>query len=506
MAVSIVEVCFDVLLTLSSRYNLKRRVASLPPLSSETFAEKVLSAQANSSAAAAKAAFEKTCQACQKKYFSENAYKNHLESKSHKARVAAVEKNGGRGDAETASVMSSTFSLGEPLEKDLNAPAPEATHDPEVEAEFSKVVDVIKDASLEDGKNPISRRPSRPHHSRTEDREDHPLSPESSSESAATTSMVSQEIPISRCLFCNYDSPSLKLSIMHMTKFHGLFIPEQPYLVDMEGLITYLQAKISQNYECLFCHKLKNSSLAIQTHMRDKGHCMIAFDTEDEMLEVGQFYDFRSSYSDDEEEEDDDNDSDSDVVPSKSRDGAKHDDEGWETDSTCSLDSVEITALPIDHDHAYLRLANHKHHTHSDPRHHKSVDGYHSHAHSHHAAFKSDHELHMASGRVAGHRSLAKYYRQNLHNHPTPEERAQQQLIAAEANDENEGRQETNRGRGMISRGDLGMVGVSDAKKKEVTAATKRDQKQVRREQQKYQWGVEKRQNKQKHFRDPLLQ
>ena len=87
-----------------------------------------------------------------------------------------------------------------------------------------------------------------------------------------------------------------------MNKFHGMFIPEQQYLVDLEGLIRYLYSKIVENHECLYCHKLKNSMSSIQTHMRDTGHCMIAFETEEEMVEVGQFYDFSSTYSDDEED------------------------------------------------------------------------------------------------------------------------------------------------------------------------------------------------------------
>ena len=415
-----------------------------------------------------------------------------------------MESGKGRLDTDSASVMSSTISLGDPLE----IVAPENTNDPEVEAEFSKVVDGIKDTTLNED-SPISRRPSRPHHSGQEMRNEHPLSPQSTT-TPSKENQVQNTMPLSRCLFCNYDSPNLKLSIMHMTKFHALFIPEQPYLVDLEGLVKYLQEKIMEDYECLFCHKLKGSASGVQTHMRDKGHCMIAFDTEDEMIEVGQFYDFRSTYSD----EEDDTDSDSEV-PAKGNMASKlgtkwqsphadEENEGWETDSSASVDTTEITALPIDQD--YSRLASHRHHTHSDPRPHHAPDGFHSHAHSHHAAFHSDHELHLPTGRTAGHRSLARYYRQNLHNYPTPEERSQR-LITAGASHEDEdlgnahGRQITTRGEGG-----LGMLGVSDAKKKEVANATKRDQKRAQRHERQYEWGVNKRANAQKHYRDPLLQ
>lgn len=515
----------------TSRYNLKRRVASLPPLSSEIFAEKVLNAQASSSAAAAKAAFEKACDPCHKVYYSENAYRNHVGSQKHRLRVAALENGEGRIADDNTSVMSSTISLGEPLESNV------AQHqDPETEAEFSKAVKGIKETSLEETE-PVSRRPSRPHHSADETRLEHPLS-QTTTQSSTLATVETLDSPggayPNRCLFCNYDSPTLKLNVMHMTKFHNLFIPEQPYLVDLEGLIGYLQGKVVDQHECLFCHKLKHSATGAQTHMRDKGHCMIAFDSEEDMIEVGQFYDFRSSYSD---EEEDDEDTDMEDAKDESSGGVKlgskrpgvtkativddngdeqmldgdENGDGWETDSSASsLDSAELHAVPIDHDHAYSRLPMHRHHSHNDPRPHRTVDGFHSHAHSHYAVFHSDYELHLPSGRTAGHRSLARYYRQNLHNYPNAEERIQQHLIANEAaNEGGSGETESQgRGRQAVTRanGGMGMMGVTESKKREVAAVEKRERKAAQRSQKHYQWGVDKRGNSQKHFRDPLLQ
>ena len=526
-----------------SRYNLKRRVASLPPLSSEIFAEKVLNAQASSSAVAAKASFEKSCTACQKTYYSENAYQNHLNSQRHKVRIAVSAKDGKpTGDDETASVMSSTISLGEPMNTaipdDVTKSPPESI-DPEAEAEFSKVVNGIKDTSVSEKAPrsqtvPVSRRPSRPHHSASEQRPEHHLLPGedeiSSTDTTTEIASATPSVPLNRCLFCNYDSPTFKLSVMHMTKYHGLFIPEKDYLIDLEGLISWLYGRIYEVHECLYCHKVKGSAESIQTHMRDKGHCMIAFESEEEMIEVGQFYDFSSTYSD--QDSDDDMEGIDDgrdggvkvdstrviktVVTDENgdqemRDGDENG-EGWETDSSASsLDSDELTAVPIDHKHAYERLPMHRHHNHNDPRPHRSVDGFHSHAHSHHATFHSDYELYLPSGRTAGHRSLSRYYRQNLHNHPTPTERIEQRLLEDANTHSNPDTQMTEgnaRGRGLITRANSGegMPGVTDAKKQEVRAIEKRDTKRAQRAQKQYQWGVDKRGNSQKHFRDPLLQ
>lgn len=531
---------------MSSRYNLKRKIAELKPLSYEDFAEKVLNAQASSSAVAAKASFERSCEACQKKYYSENAYQNHLGSQKHRLRVAVLATNGKTTvDDETASVMSSTISLGEPINTSIvDVKAPESI-DQEAEAEFSKVVNGIKGTSLTEmdttaEKEPVSRRPTRPHHSSNEQRSEHPLSPQKELEPTTIPATEANSAPpkttLNKCLFCNYDSPTFKLNVNHMGKFHGLFIPEQNYLVDLEGLISWLHGKITDIHECLYCHKTKSSAEGIQTHMRDKGHCMIAFEAEEDMIEVGQFYDFSSTYSD---PEDDNDDAIMEDFISESTGGVKVDSrkilrtvisdengdqemangdengEGWETDSSASsLDSADVTSVPIDDRHeAYERMPKHRHHSHTDPRPHRNIDGFHSHAHSHNnAAFHSDYELHLPSGRTAGHRSLQRYYRQNLHNHPTPSERVEQQrLIADGTADTEEDQQMTDaneRGRQLMTRanGGQGMLGVTDAKKREVQAVEKRDTKRAQRAERKFQWGVNKQANSQKHFRDPLLQ
>jgi pre-60S factor REI1 len=133
--------------------------------------------------------------------------------------------------------------------------------------------------------------------------------------------------------------------------------------------------------------------------------------------------------------------------------------------------------------------------------------------------YHDEYELHLPTGRTAGHRSLNKYYRQNLRNYPGVAERmeaAQRRAIAgAEASDEDGDDDmeddDGDRGRGrqqLTSRanGGLGMVGVSEAKKAEIRAVEKREEKRAQRARNKYQAGNEKRGNFQKHFRDPLLQ
>lgn len=483
-------------------------------MSSEIFTEKVLTAQASSSAAAAKASFEKSCSACQKTYYSENTFRNHLGSQKHRLRIATLQKIDSPtvGD-DTGSVISSTFSLGEPINR-----VPKGKVDEETEAQSSQIANGIKDTPTKEKETAVFRS-SCTQDSANLESQSATVDAESRNSSINAKSLApTEDLPMNRCMFCNYDSPTFKLSVMHMSKFHGLFIPEQPYLVDLEGLIRYLNRKITQFNECLYCHKMKGSMQGIQTHMRDKGHCMIAFESESEMVEVGHFYDFSSTYSDDEASSDEEEEYTKrefkELKPLKMvisgsngeqelREGEENA-EGWETDSSASsLDSENLSAVPIDHDHAYERLPLHRHHSQADARPHRSADGFHSHAHSHFAVFHADYELHLPSGRTAGHRSLWRYYRQNLHNYPTAAERIQNRLLqdASSSTNTDEERQVSTR-----AQGGTGMAGVTDSRKKAVQAAEKRDRKREERGRQHHQWGVDKRGNAQKHFRDPLLQ
>ncbi|KAF6230280.1 hypothetical protein HO133_004620 [Letharia lupina] len=115
----------------------------------------------------------------------------------------------------------------------------------------------------------------------------------------------------------------------------------------------------------------------------------------------------------------------------------------------------------------------------------------------------SDHELRLPSGRTLGHRSLSRYYRQNLHSYPTPTERADRRaIIAAEAADgdhpmpDHPGRQLATR-----ARGEMGMVGVSDFEKRALRATEKKALKQEARARNEHEWRVNKESNHQKHYR-----
>ena len=115
----------------------------------------------------------------------------------------------------------------------------------------------------------------------------------------------------------------------------------------------------------------------------------------------------------------------------------------------------------------------------------------------------SDHELHLPSGRILGHRSLSRYYRQNLHSYPTPAERSERRTIsAAEAASidspipDHSGRQLATR-----TRGEMGMIGVGEFERRALRATEKKALKQEARARNEHEWRINKESNHQKHYR-----
>jgi pre-60S factor REI1 len=393
---------------------MKRRIASLPPVTLETFNEKVLAAKATSNEAAAKASYENTCHTCNKAFYSENSYRNHINSSKHKQRAASLRKDG-----DAASVQSSAFSLGEPVTKSDN--------------DVSKVTEGLKTATIDEEED--------------EDME---------------SDIKKDEFLPSRCLFCKIDSTDIHTNVDHMRIDHGMFIPEQKYLADLDGLVNYLYRKITENFECLYCHAIKNDAQAIQTHMRDKSHCMIAFESEEEQVEIGQYYDFRSTYSDDEDE--------STAESGGVKVNGDGDDQGWETESSASS---------IDED---------------------DLDSYRNAA----GAYEADYELHLPSGKSVGHRSLAKYYRQNLHKYPTAAERAARQLAIANGEiEEEQPRGRTSHHRALTTRanGGLGLIKATEEQKEAALTAERRERTRALRQENRYVARVQRANNHQKHYR-----
>ncbi|KAJ3030419.1 UNVERIFIED_CONTAM: hypothetical protein HDU68_009123 [Siphonaria sp. JEL0065] len=247
------------------RYNLKRKVAELPPVSMENFAQRLSAQAAKSSEDAAKQGFIATCQVCRKTYSTENGYANHLASKKHKEAQVAWDKAEASGtklakQAATPATSSSTTTT-----EDAKPQVPWRVQlaSAQTEAELNAVIDQKIAASVH-------------------------LDPHSD------------------CLFCTNKSDSLESNLKHMAVAHSFFVPDLEFLVDMEGLIRYLAEKISVGNVCIFCNgkgRALHTLEAVRKHMIDKGHCKVEYEDGGE-LELGDFYDFSSTWADGEDEDD----------------------------------------------------------------------------------------------------------------------------------------------------------------------------------------------------------
>lgn len=243
------------------RYNLKRKIAELPPV---TFGEFNRIVQFHTEKREEKLQ-EKilACQACSKSFSSDNAYENHLKSKKHKEQAGKATVDGSKKHIPSSSKSKSGGKV-----------KPKAGYMPPLES-----YEVDDDNSDE-----------------WEDVDEEEID----DEEECGDEDISEALPPTFCLFCPHESVNIEDNFRHMTKSHSFFIPDFKYVVDLEGYFIYLGAKVGDGKVCLKCNNHSRqfqTTRACQMHMTDKGHCML--DSEgDAMLEYSDFYDFSESYPD----------------------------------------------------------------------------------------------------------------------------------------------------------------------------------------------------------------
>lgn len=248
------------------RYNLKRKVAEMPPVTAEVFQQKVLAQKAEVEAQQQSKTKSLHCQLCNKTFSSENAFSNHLSLKKHKD----VEANKANKAKKQESLITESQFSNNFKRKDSKETDPQNTESENAE--------------------------SLSHNGDDDDDEDDDIEEDT--------------LEVTDCLFCPHHSVSLEENLKHMTRSHSFFIPDLEYVVDLKGLVTYLCEKVGMGNMCLYCNDKGKSFFsleAVQSHMVDKGHTKMNYEG-DAVLEYADFYDFSSSYPDynpDEENEGD---------------------------------------------------------------------------------------------------------------------------------------------------------------------------------------------------------
>ena len=282
------------------RYNAKRKVADLPPVSADVFNDKIAERREKVEAVTryGNAVEERlSCKACgwvtswisgkgggkltlsiggrRKSFSSENAQNDHLKSKKHREAVLRGVTN--------------------------------------LQVDQLPGKDKSIESSGEETENAIH---------------------------ASTSASATPLIPENTCLFCPRTFTTLETTLKHMSHNHAFYVPDLSYCIDVPGLLSQLAQDISLGNICIFCghgfgglvmgsetdielvKRARRGLDAVRKHMIDKGHCRIPWDTDDQRLELSDFYDFTSSYPDAEyegdgeawEDEDDSDISESDAV------------------------------------------------------------------------------------------------------------------------------------------------------------------------------------------------
>uniref|UniRef100_A0A9L0REL3 Cytoplasmic 60S subunit biogenesis factor ZNF622 n=1 Tax=Equus caballus TaxID=9796 RepID=A0A9L0REL3_HORSE len=288
------------------RYNLRRKVADMAPVTAEGFQERVRAQRAVAEQESKGTATY--CTVCSKKFASFNAYENHLKSRRHveleKKAVQAVSRkveesrspaavaDGGRGtlDRDPAEKPPRLQWFEQQAKKLAKRQGEEESEEEEEDLDEDDWEDIDSDEELECEDAEVM--------DEVEEQDAEEEEPGGSPRLGA--------IPVTDCLFCPHHSSSLVKNVAHMTKVHSFFIPDIEYLSDLKGLIKYLGEKVGVGKICLWCNekgKSFYSTEAVQAHMNDKSHCKL-FTDGDAALEFADFYDFRSSYPDHREGED----------------------------------------------------------------------------------------------------------------------------------------------------------------------------------------------------------
>ncbi|KAJ1980867.1 pre-60S factor rei1 [Dimargaris cristalligena] len=291
------------------RYNLKRKMANLPPVEAENFAQRVLTQQAKSKEEAAEANVALRCEVCRKSYGSKNAYLSHMASKKHREVEARATAAAAQSQVESTESKASAFGPEDKVESDF----PISDDETEVAGEGEKAKASLGESSptVNAGSDDVPMASAgaetlTPTERQLKIRELNRALDEVETEEEMER-LIQKKIKLSArlapesCLFCVHTSDSFESNIEHMTQVHSFFIPDIEFMKDLPGMIKYLGEKVSVANVCLYCNgrgRGLRSLESVRDHMRHKGHCKIAYDDEIDILELSEFYDFSSTYAD----------------------------------------------------------------------------------------------------------------------------------------------------------------------------------------------------------------
>jgi pre-60S factor REI1 len=221
-----------------------------------------------------------------KTFSTENAYRSHVQSRKHRERELVYASNpvSNPTDHQPESTIEGEVPSHAPAQRRASTAS---SHD----------TDDVESTTNDDDED-------------MEDEEDE----EVDIEAKLAASRRRRHLP-SDCLFCTTKLSTIDICLQHMSTFHSFFIPDREYLSDISGLLAYLGEKVVVGNICLYCpggSREFGSVEAVRRHMIDKSHCKMAFETDDDRIEVSDFYTYEGYEGAGDEWEDVDEDGNSD--------------------------------------------------------------------------------------------------------------------------------------------------------------------------------------------------
>ena len=137
-------------------------------------------------------------------------------------------------------------------------------------------------------------------------------------------------IPPNVCVFDGHVSDTPELNAAYMAANFGFFLPYIEHLIDLTGLLRYLGEKVGIGNICVECDRPFKTLRAVRHHMRDKQHCRMTDHEQVWIEEYAEFYDFTGENLENAQDEDED-------------------DEGWEEvgeDEVPEGEIIEVDDVP----------------------------------------------------------------------------------------------------------------------------------------------------------------
>ncbi|EDO18728.1 hypothetical protein Kpol_1055p85 [Vanderwaltozyma polyspora DSM 70294] len=268
------------------RYNLKRRVAQLPPITADEFAEKLQIS-------------EREQQLHKYDEFGFEILKpideNNIKHKNRNKHKKSVQKFNDDADADVE--------LGETDNRLTRKDTDEEVHGDNlvktrsispansVNSKLSELSMESKDTNTDYGEDTVSEYgfTSDSNYGTTEDE-----NYTSTDEDVTDEEYDNDSIDCTECIYCGVKNKEIEKNVKHMFQKHGLYIPERSYLVDLPGLLSFLYETIIIDNLCFCCNFQGSGVESIRDHLISKRHCRLPYESRKERELFAEFYDFSS--------------------------------------------------------------------------------------------------------------------------------------------------------------------------------------------------------------------